>query len=263
MTIDLNCALRSTVPLRRLPCSGIVRALDTRLRDRAGRVRTSATLPGARRGKPPGNAESERLRATVCESRSLKGCTGNDRLRTLDTDVHMSGMSDRSFPKKEPWQVRFWRYVDTSGDCWQWTGTVTTNGYGVLHIKSGQPRKRAHRVSYELHCGDIPEGLVVCHRCDNRRCVNPEHLFLGTQKDNLQDMMAKGRGAGQFRTGHAPRFSDADVREMRERAAAGVPYTVLREQFDINRNYLSDIVRGHVRRSAGGPTGADRRRKRS
>jgi hypothetical protein len=90
------------------------------------------------------------------------------------------------------YEERFWEKVDKRGadECWLWTGALAW-GYGKVHMENGM--ERAHRVSYRIVHGDIPEGLCVCHTCDVRNCVNPSHLFLGTRKDNQQDMMRKGR----------------------------------------------------------------------
>ena len=94
---------------------------------------------------------------------------------------------------KEPWR-RFAEKVERRpSGCWEWTGARQTGGYGVLGVGSSK-LVRAHRFAWELHYGEVPEGLSVLHRCDNPCCVNTEHLFLGTQADNMHDMRAKGRG---------------------------------------------------------------------
>jgi hypothetical protein len=78
-----------------------------------------------------------------------------------------------------------------NNDCWNWNGTKNTKKYGQLMIN--RKRHMAHRISWSLKNGEIPTGMVICHKCDNTSCINPDHLFLGTQKDNIQDASRKGR----------------------------------------------------------------------
>ncbi len=92
---------------------------------------------------------------------------------------------------------RFWSKVVRGEGCWIWAASVDDHGYGRFGI--GRLRiEPAHRVAWMVANGPIPDGLSVLHRCDNPPCVRPDHLFLGTQRDNMRDMIAKGRGGGQF-----------------------------------------------------------------
>lgn len=92
---------------------------------------------------------------------------------------------------------RFWRRVKKTDGCWTWTGGKYNGGYGFLRGIGGRnaPNVAAHRFSYMIHKGDIPQGMVIMHSCDNPACVNPDHLSVGTYKDNTQDMISKGRRA--------------------------------------------------------------------
>ena len=110
---------------------------------------------------------------------------------------------------------RFWSKVDKTGDCWEWTACKVT-GYG--RIKYKRKMVLAHRFSWELLNGPIPDGMLVCHHCDNKGCVNPDHLFISDQAGNVADMFAKGRNpdrpAGE--NNHKAKLCDTDVRLIRE-----------------------------------------------
>jgi hypothetical protein len=142
-------------------------------------------------------------------------------------------------------------------ECWLWTGSVRPNGYGVL---SRQGRSTAaHRLMWTLTNGAIAPGLFVCHRCDNRRCCNPAHLFLGSPQDNSRDMVAKGRQAAgdhngsrlypeRLRRGERIRnakFTEAQVLAIRTLyAEGGYSQSAIASAYGVNRNCVSNIVRG-------------------
>ncbi len=154
----------------------------------------------------------------------------------------------RIYTKIDP-SIRFWRHVDKSGGddaCWVWRGAKYWDGYGIFGMRAGHVC-RAHRFSWELTRGDIPESLQVLHRCDNPPCVNPAHLFLGTPDDNVRDKMAKGRQSRSqgSKCGKA-KLSEADVIEMRRiHASATVNMVEIGERFGVDRSTVSKIVNGH------------------
>lgn len=137
----------------------------------------------------------------------------------------------------------FWNHVDRSGECWEWTAG-RQRGYGALKV--GKRHYRAHRLSYEMHHGVDPGDLKVCHKCDNPACVRPEHLFLGTQADNMADKVAKGRTSRAGVRGEAHpmvRFSDADVAEMRSLWFDGrVTQTEIARRFDCKVGTVNKII---------------------
>lgn len=136
-----------------------------------------------------------------------------------------------------PLQERFWEKVDKPAGpaaCWLWTGYKDSKGYGRITID--KKPFLAHRFSYKLHKGPIPKGLFVCHHCDVPACVNPEHLFVGTQFDNMQDMTAKGRRVGNIK------LTSDQVCEIRERVANGETQISLAKEFGIDRSTISKVV---------------------
>lgn len=136
--------------------------------------------------------------------------------------------------------ARFWAKVDTSGACWVWTA-CTARGYGRFAVKPGDMHS-AHRLSWILANGPVPDGLFVLHRCDNRPCVNPDHLFLGTQAENMADKARKGRAARG--TGHGcSKLSNANIHEIRSLGAAGVTQRKIASQFGVSQPMVGMILR--------------------
>jgi len=139
----------------------------------------------------------------------------------------------------DAFKQRFWSKVDKSGDCWEWTASRLPAGYGRFAV-NGQ-MTTAHRVSYELKYGPIPTGLHVLHKCDNPPCVTPDHLFLGTQQDNMRDKISKGRqpvGESVYQA----KLTDGDIRIIRGLAEVGCKQSHIADFLGICRQIVSDIV---------------------
>lgn len=139
---------------------------------------------------------------------------------------------------------RFWSKVDKSGDCWAWTAAKLNNGYGQFKVRSYKV-VTAHRLSYEMANGPINDGLFVCHTCDNPSCVNPDHLFLGTPKDNAQDMVSKGRGkAGGPFIGSANGNATLNETAVEEIRSLPLSYRALAKQFGVSKSQIARIKTG-------------------
>jgi hypothetical protein len=152
--------------------------------------------------------------------------------------------------EKEDLKTRFMRHVEKEDDgkrCWLWVGTKNKAGYGGIQVNG--KRALVHRISYMLHHGAIPEGVgfhghVVCHACDNPSCVNPGHLFLGSQYTNMQDRDAKGRRAALIGSQHGmASLSEEDVKTILEIAATGrYTQTKIGKMFGVSNSTVSLIV---------------------
>lgn len=138
---------------------------------------------------------------------------------------------------------RFLSFIEKSGDCWIWTGGKV-RGYGRFTMRPGKT-VRAHRFIDTLINGPIPEGIVICHTCDNPSCVNPSHLFRGTRAENHRDMVAKQRQTYGVRNVHA-RLTDDDVISIRSRRAAGETLEQIARDFDTHPSNISRIVNRHT-----------------
>lgn len=153
-------------------------------------------------------------------------------------------------------QQRFWdRVIKSESGCWQWTGPSDKNGYGCMTY-AGRRGMKAHRISYSIAKGEIPPGLFVCHHCDNPPCTNPEHLFLGTPAENIEDAARKKRMASGARNGaytkpeqrrrgetHGRSKLTWDiVRAIRAAYAEGVEQPVLAARYRVVQTCISKVV---------------------
>jgi hypothetical protein len=140
----------------------------------------------------------------------------------------------------------FWHNVQITDDCWLWTAGKT-NGYGELYDNGNHIHIYAHRFSYQLFFGSVPDGLFVCHHCDNPGCVNPMHLFCGTNADNMADMVTKGRsnftGAKGERNRHA-KLVASQVITLRQDRLSGLSIKELANIYAIGRSDVSKILLG-------------------
>ena len=138
-------------------------------------------------------------------------------------------------------QERFWAKVDQRGpnDCWEWTASGLKSGYGSFGVNGKM--ELAHRVAWTLANGEIPDGLCVCHSCDNPPCVNAAHLFLGTQADNLADMRAKGRQGYYGLPGEKhpkAKLTERDVRFIRHWLSKGYTEQSTADAFGVCRKSI-------------------------
>lgn len=130
--------------------------------------------------------------------------------------------------------------VGSKTKCWNWTGRLTGWGYGHLWYK--RKSHIASRVAYELHYKEKPGKKLVCHTCDNPICVNPHHLFLGTEQDNRRDMYAKGRGGNIYTP---QKLNEPNVQKIHQYLATGMTTIMIADKFNISPNHVSSIKHGH------------------
>jgi len=140
-------------------------------------------------------------------------------------------------------EERFWSKVNKTETCWLWTA-YCDKGYGIYRVNKKKIMK-AHRYSYIINKGEISENLLVRHTCDVRNCVNPDHLELGTNQDNMNDMKERGRQAKGENGGNA-KFTADDVREIRIVAVFGFTNRELAKMYNMGKSTVSSILRGEL-----------------
>lgn len=148
----------------------------------------------------------------------------------------------------EPIEQRFWSKVNRSGDCWLWTASRWSSGYGQFSLPAGRNKRKtigAHVFAYELANGPVPDGLEIMHRCDTPLCVRPDHLMVGTHLLNVQDAAAKGK----YRVSRPSKqkLSATQVQDIRSLVASGEKQIRVAERFGVSEGYISRIMRGTLR----------------
>lgn len=134
--------------------------------------------------------------------------------------------------------------VNANG-CFEWQAARLACGYGRFYVREQKKEMQVHRVAYEAVRGPIPEGKLVCHHCDNRRCCNPAHLFLGTHKDNSRDCVSKNRHVHGSKA-HNAKLTEADIVAICERYNAGRNHYELADEFGVCRPVITEILQGKL-----------------
>lgn len=165
--------------------------------------------------------------------------------RTLFRHNLLKGRTSHCGCKSKSSEELFWEKVDRTGDCWIWLGYRNNDGYGRLTINNKQ--YWAHRISYEMAYGKIEDqSLEVCHSCDNSACVNPDHLHLGTHKENMEEAVLRNRFTKRARGESHPnsKLTESDVRLIREEYNKGAGINYLARKFGVSKTPISQIVKG-------------------
>lgn len=141
--------------------------------------------------------------------------------------------------------ARFWAKVRRRADdeCWEWIGDVTNEGYGKFKVK--KQSQSSHRLAWLICRGPITSGTCVLHACDNRLCVNPSHLFLGTNRQNTQDMVSKGRSRLTKKGSSPVKLTEEQVRELRSDRGRGMAMRQIAAKYGISGKHARRIVNFH------------------
>jgi hypothetical protein len=170
-------------------------------------------------------------------------------MATSITDSMVRGTDPPPSGEAEGVAAKFWARIDTSdpNGCWPWKGPFNSGGYG--HFQEGRrgPMTRAHRRAYQLAKGPIPDGLLVCHTCDNPPCCNPAHLWLGTSADNKKDAISKGRAVNpptlRGEKNGASRITDKQRAELISDRLSGMTYREIGDRHCLSADYAKAAIK--------------------
>jgi hypothetical protein len=141
-------------------------------------------------------------------------------------------------------KTRFFENVKKTKGCWLWSGNLNTDGYGVLTVKNKKPKQqKAHRLSYEIHKGKIPKGLIICHKCNNPSCVNPKHLYAGTHKQNSRDMVVSGHSQRGEKHPQSVLTKEKVIEIRRKYFSEKLSYQKLSKLFSVSPATIGLIIR--------------------
>lgn len=147
-------------------------------------------------------------------------------------------------PPKLSIESRLQKHTKLSNGCWVFNGSLDKDGYGVFTYGRGK-QVRAHRMAFEFYVGPIPNLILVCHSCDNPSCINPEHLFLGSPKDNTQDMIKKQRRPVLSGDDHPnAKLTEHQAHEIKQLRKQNVPLRSIANQYGISFQTVSSIAKG-------------------
>lgn len=193
--------------------------------------------------RPTGSSQTGAYWLCICECGVKRVKRGADLVRVggscgcLKSEINSTAMKEMQSSKHGTIEERFFRRFKVSSlGCWLWNAHCDKDGYGVL--PGNRENIRAHRFSYLYHYGPIDNGAVICHKCDNPGCVNPDHLFVGTTKENCQDMLSKGRDKIVGSRNNKAKLTEDEIIEIRE---SNISYVILAGYYGVSVSTIKKI----------------------
>lgn len=192
------------------------------------------------------------IKKTSCESCNLEfvfiATKKNPLIKFCSQECRTEGYKKRANQNIE--EVYYKKCIKMDG-CWGWTGNRDADGYSTMYFN--KKTLKSHRVSWIIHNGKIPEKLLVLHKCDNPPCTNPEHLFLGTQKDNWDDMVKKGRGCYRGELASNSKLKEKEVIEIKKLLNSSITIREVANKFNVTTSAIKCIKSGkswsHIKES--------------